>query len=762
MISRAATSRTGRRDSISNLYDTGEFPPNTISGRLQDWLESTRFEGFIAAALLANVLWMAVSLQVNGSRTGNELGVWEEKTGLDVDPHAWSIVTQIVDTIFAVFFASEVAIRIAVQRCRFFKVLMNFLDLVVSVAAVIEVALNYTVKLPVEPMLFRLLRVGKLVRAVRMVAMTSVLASLQLLVKCLAASRDMLWWSFCLLAFVQCVAGMILSTLCQDYIQQSEYDLKLRQEVFLYYGTFTRTVLTMFDTDMLTFMFFVCSSFLVYAVVCLPLSDLMTLQSWKGCVLGFAVLNVVNAVFVQQTMKTASSDEELAFRQKERDKATYTRKVKKLFQAMDFSGDGSISIDEFAKLVASPKLQFWISQLELEYHDLLSLFEFLDNGDGQITLNEFIEGAARLRGSAKALDVWRMETKVEVLFEEVLNLLKRSSSPATAPDEEDIVQEVFDQSLFKHIQTTARSRQISFSESPSPHEGQARQAFMLTLKDILPKEDFNVAIPRERLQLPVRLLELQTDMVELQGLADRYAIDAAKKKQASFEDSEVTSLQSKFSFVDRDGSGEIDRDEIPRLLKPMGMELKSKDDQRRLMALIADARRWAAECGVPQEECGKHGTAIVRFPVFLFMCRLLQREKEAKALAEEEEEARILGFAEVQVKKLHSKFCFWDFNLTLSVDGFGKLCEHINPRLSSEEIQDITAALPKLHDFPTIRTEAHVEELMKVAEEEEETEAVEEELLPEVQQVSFPLFVRSMKWMLERNLGQMQEWQFVG
>ena len=31
------------------------------------------------------------------------------------------------------------------------------------------------------------------------------------------------------------------------------------------------------------------------------------------------VLNVVNAVFVQQTMKTASSDEDLAFKQKEKD-----------------------------------------------------------------------------------------------------------------------------------------------------------------------------------------------------------------------------------------------------------------------------------------------------------------------------------------------------------------------------------------------------------------------------------------------------------
>ena len=32
------------------------------------------------------------------------------------------------------------------------------------------------------------------------------------------------------------------------------------------------------------------------------------------------------------------------------------------------------------------QLRFWMSQLELEYHDLLSLFEFLDNGDGEITL----------------------------------------------------------------------------------------------------------------------------------------------------------------------------------------------------------------------------------------------------------------------------------------------------------------------------------------------------------------------------------------
>mmetsp|Transcript_71626 Transcript_71626/g.167721 ORF Transcript_71626/g.167721 Transcript_71626/m.167721 type:complete len:295 (+) Transcript_71626:2-886(+) len=282
--------------------------------------------------------------------------------------------------------------------------------------------------------------------------MNSVLASLQLLIKCIAASTNMLFWSFCLLTFVQCVAGMVASTLCREFISNANGDPQLREEVFRYYGTFSRTFLTMFEI-----------LFANWSPPCRVLVE--NISEWFSiffllyrCVLGFAVLNVVNAVFVQQTMKTASSDEELAFKQKERDTNLYTRKVKKLFQTMDSSGDGTINREEFAKLVNSPMLKFWMSQLELEYHDLLSLFEFLDNGDGQITLSEFIEGASRLRGNAKALDIWRIETKVEVLFEECLTLLYRIS-PELAVDTRAInIQDIFDNSAFRHIQSTAQSR----------------------------------------------------------------------------------------------------------------------------------------------------------------------------------------------------------------------------------------------------------------------------------------------------------------
>ncbi|CAE7662524.1 unnamed protein product, partial [Symbiodinium sp. CCMP2456] len=202
-----------------------------------------------------------------------------------------------------------------------------------------------------------LLRIGKLVRAFRMVTMSSVLNSLQLLIKCLVASRDMLLWSFCLLTFVQCVAGLVLATLCRDFIEEESNDPEVRGEVFRYYGTFTRTILSMFEI-----------MFANWGPPCRVLVE--NVSEWFSifflsyrCVLGFAVLNVVNAVFVQQTMKTASSDEELAFRQKEKDIALYNRKVKKLFKTIDSSGDGAINLEEFSKLVKSPKLQFWMSQL---------------------------------------------------------------------------------------------------------------------------------------------------------------------------------------------------------------------------------------------------------------------------------------------------------------------------------------------------------------------------------------------------------------
>jgi len=398
--------------------DQEDEGPVTRLERWQRRLLSWKYEMLIALTLAANVLWMAFELQVSGGRTGYDVQVYAQQIS-EENWQSWQTAFLIGNMVFTFFFFFDVVLRVSILRWIFWKAWMNYVDLAVAMLTILEAFAFFSVSgLPVDPILLRIIRMGKLARATRLVTLNSVLSSLELLIKYLAASTHMLFWSFCLLTFIQCIAGILASTLCIEFVNNKDNDEAVRKEVWLYYGTFTRTVLTMFEI-----------LFANWGPPCRVLVE--NISEWfcvffliYRCVLGFAVLNVVNAVFVQQTIKTASSDEELAFKQKERDIAMYTRKVKNLFNTLDTSGDGCIDQEEFGKLVKHPMLKFWMSQLELEYHDLLSLFEYLDNGDGEITLREFIEGATRLRGSAKALDIWRMETKVELLFEQLVGILQ--------------------------------------------------------------------------------------------------------------------------------------------------------------------------------------------------------------------------------------------------------------------------------------------------------------------------------------------------
>eukprot|EP00928_Gymnodinium_smaydae_P001704 TRINITY_DN10614_c0_g1_i1.p1 TRINITY_DN10614_c0_g1~~TRINITY_DN10614_c0_g1_i1.p1 ORF type:complete len:320 (+),score=35.09 TRINITY_DN10614_c0_g1_i1:80-961(+) len=244
--------------------------------------------------------------------------------------------------------------------------------------------------------------------------------SLQLLVKCLYSSVAMLFWSFLLLVFLQCVAGMTFTYLARGYMELQPDDSKMmevQRDVFKYYGTFSRTLLTMFEV-----------LFANWAPPCRVLvenvHEAFTLAFLVyRCIIGFAVLNVVSAVFVQQTMKVAAADEEHAFRQRSKDQTKYGRLIQRLFSQLDASGDGLICLTEFKNMLQLPKLKFWLSRLDLEYHDLLGLFELLDDGDENISLDEFTAGVFRLKGQAKSIDVWRLEVKMEVILAKLLELL---------------------------------------------------------------------------------------------------------------------------------------------------------------------------------------------------------------------------------------------------------------------------------------------------------------------------------------------------
>ena len=80
---------------------------------------------------------------------------------------------RIGDVAFTVFFVLDVVVRILVLRCKFWAVPMNYIDIAVSMTSLLEIVLFYvaSANLAVNPILFRLLRIGKLARAIRMITM---------------------------------------------------------------------------------------------------------------------------------------------------------------------------------------------------------------------------------------------------------------------------------------------------------------------------------------------------------------------------------------------------------------------------------------------------------------------------------------------------------------------------------------------------------------------------------------------------------------
>ncbi|CAE7754285.1 unnamed protein product [Symbiodinium necroappetens] len=122
---------------------------------------------------------MAVELQLSGTLVGYDLGFYKETFMNNNDWRSRQDLFPVGDLLFTVVFALDVIVRIAVLRWSFWKVKMNYLDVAVTVISIVEVVVVYSSPtlledVNVNPVLFRLLRLGKLARAVRMVTMNSV------------------------------------------------------------------------------------------------------------------------------------------------------------------------------------------------------------------------------------------------------------------------------------------------------------------------------------------------------------------------------------------------------------------------------------------------------------------------------------------------------------------------------------------------------------------------------------------------------------
>eukprot|EP00415_Alexandrium_ostenfeldii_P001640 UN1640 len=198
---------------------------------------------------------------------------------------------------------------------------------------------------------------------------------------------------------LQTMIALILQTLLEEFIQDETNKQSDRELIYRYFGTFSKATLSLFEITLANW---------------IPVGRALTysVSEWyllfvlgHKFIVGFAVVTVLTGVFLQETFKVASSDNFIMVTKRERAIRTHTEKMRRLFATADSDSSGSLNREEFMGCVGAPAVKTWLAAMGLQVSDAAQLFEMIDDGDGALTAEELVKGVARMKGSARALDM---------------------------------------------------------------------------------------------------------------------------------------------------------------------------------------------------------------------------------------------------------------------------------------------------------------------------------------------------------------------
>eukprot|EP00927_Polykrikos_kofoidii_P031186 TRINITY_DN26854_c0_g1_i1.p1 TRINITY_DN26854_c0_g1~~TRINITY_DN26854_c0_g1_i1.p1 ORF type:complete len:577 (+),score=94.03 TRINITY_DN26854_c0_g1_i1:48-1733(+) len=378
--------------------------------KMQALLNGARCDIVCGCLILLDTIIVCLQLQLQGYDIGHALNVRGYSNPAGKTSVVMLTVCTVAEYAVTVLFTLELVLRLWAFRLNFFRDRMNVFDAVVVIFSLFKWLADLT---DMNPLVVRVLKLCRIARMVRFMKFSSLMDNMLLLVKCLAASVGVLAWSLCILVVVQCVAGVLVSQAVFPYLLDSSQPVNTRTLVFGYYGTFSRSMLTMFEI-----------TFANWAPPCRVLVDniseaFTTFFLVYRCLVGFCVLNVVQAVFLQQTMKVAQEDTDVMIMQKKRAHSCWSNKLAMVFSHLDCSGDGFITRQEFADMLMEQETRLMMQSLDIEIFDMELLFRVLAGEDSVITIDEFIDGAARIKGSAKAIETIQILEELRAIQESV-------------------------------------------------------------------------------------------------------------------------------------------------------------------------------------------------------------------------------------------------------------------------------------------------------------------------------------------------------
>eukprot|EP00913_Durusdinium_trenchii_P012334 g11578.t1 len=118
-------------------WSAEKWRSNNLAAMDLGWIEEA--DMLITMLLCLNVFWMGFELQFSGSKTGVDLGVFQETL---IPLEWWSTFQGIFaagDICFTVIFSIDVIVRIVVK---FWRSCMNYIDVIVTLASLLEMVIS--------------------------------------------------------------------------------------------------------------------------------------------------------------------------------------------------------------------------------------------------------------------------------------------------------------------------------------------------------------------------------------------------------------------------------------------------------------------------------------------------------------------------------------------------------------------------------------------------------------------------------------------
>lgn len=380
-------------------------------GRIQKLVRSNKFDAVLAVFVATNALW--IGWQVEYKAKQETLTV------------PWSY--KVIDIVFIAVFTAELYLRFMADGVRVFftsseDLRWNWFDFLVLVFGSVEVVISLAA--PNNDTfgnvsVLRVIRICRIIRVFRIIRVLRFFRSLRILVAAILGTLKSCVWTALLLSVIMYVFGIIFAQMATEYIITHEwpkgYD---KEKLRFYYGTMPRAVFTLFKAIV---------GGIDWEMAVLPLSDvswvLVLLFIFFIAFVNLAVMNVVTGLFLQSALEQAQQDRDHVIQQQLTMKNHYIASIRKLFEELDTSGDGSITLNEFEDHLGEERMQAFLHTIEIDTADAWTFFKLLDaDGGGSVDIDEFVEGCLRLRGNAKSIHVAQMMYENKWIMDKLVEL----------------------------------------------------------------------------------------------------------------------------------------------------------------------------------------------------------------------------------------------------------------------------------------------------------------------------------------------------